>query len=328
MALPASGPPPAGGAPPAILHRQLRLHLYRILDRLEAATARERAELEQERAALARHCEARATERETAARTTVAQLETRLAELEREVEVERRVRALLETRAAGPERPLAVSQAASDAAPSAPPLVAQGRAGDPDPSAADRGPLFSANEAAYRARRADPRLGGRSLGSKATEDVEVAFWLWRGLAGDRPMLDYTREEADDLRGDMLRMLASYGKGGPKREMRAKHGPRHWMEVADQRQRTIDQHNAALPEGHPDRKADVERMSLRTVKKHYTSLSGYWRWLEARKVLPRGTNIFSEWDWPGTKGWHDDRDADLNLLLRSSWFGADRRGTDH
>jgi hypothetical protein len=36
---------------------------------------------------------------------------------------------------------------------------------------------------------------------------------------------------------------------------------------------------ALEEG-AKRKPNVERMSLRTVKKHYTALSGYWKWLES------------------------------------------------
>jgi hypothetical protein len=63
---------------------------------------------------------------------------------------------------------------------------------------ADRGPLFSANEKTYLTRRAEPKLAAGALGPKSREDAEAAFWLWRGLAGDRPMLDYTREEADDL----------------------------------------------------------------------------------------------------------------------------------
>jgi integrase len=50
------------------------------------------------------------------------------------------------------------------------------------------------------------------------------------------------------------------------------------------------------------------------------------------VLPRGTNIFDDWKWPGTKGRPDDRDDwsvdDLNMLLRSSWFAPEKRGTDY
>ena len=77
---------------------KLMLHMERILDRLDTATARERAELEQERAALAVHRAMRSAERENEAQGTVAQLAARVAELEREVEVERRVRERLECR--------------------------------------------------------------------------------------------------------------------------------------------------------------------------------------------------------------------------------------
>ncbi len=315
--------------------KKLMLHMDRIAHRLEAANARERAEVEQERAALAVHRAERAAEREGEAQSALAQLSVRVAELEREVEVERRIRERLDARVLpAPAQQAPAEPAAIPAPPASTP--ANSDAGSLRPSLKTRvndlGPLFSANESNYLTRRAAPQLGRRALGRKSVEDAEAAFWLWRGLAGDRPMLEYTREQADDLRVDMLRMLAFYGKGGRKYDMREKFGPRHWIDEAEKRQKKIDEHNAALPEGHPKRKPDVERMAFRTVKKHYGALSGYWKWLESRKVLPRGSNIFDEWDWPGTKGRPDDRDAwsvdDLNALLRSSWFAPEAHGTDY
>jgi hypothetical protein len=315
------------------------LHIERILDRLELANARQRADTERERAALAKHRQARAEAREAAARISAEELAGRAAKFEVDLEVERRVRERLEALVTGPVPlpPQAVALGTTpgaDSADSADAHPPEAPALRPRASRGGRatGPLFSENEALYLMRRAEPGIGRSALGPKATEDAEVAFWLWRGLAGDRPMLEYTREHADDGRHEMLRMLATYGKGGRKHEMRARHGPRHWIDVADERQRDVDRHNAALPKGHPDRKPAVERMTLRTVKKHFTSLSGYWQWLQRRGVLPRGSNIFDGWDWPGTKGRADDRDDwsadDLNLLLRSSWFNAGKRGTDY
>jgi len=79
--------------------RTLMLHMDQILNRLDAATAHERVEIEQERAALAQHRRARAEEEQTTRRETVAKLEARLMQLENDVEVERRVRQGWETRA-------------------------------------------------------------------------------------------------------------------------------------------------------------------------------------------------------------------------------------
>jgi len=196
--------------------RTLMLHMDQILNRLDAATARERVEIEQERAALAQRRQARAEEEQATRRETVAKLEARLIQLENDVEVERRVRQELETRATVAQP---TSAALGSVAPVAVPAPGEAAGIKPAPF-----PLFSAKEAAYLARSAEPAIGGRSLRGKAVEDIEAAFWLWRGLAGDRPLDTYTREEADDLRRDMLRMLSSYGKGGPKHEMRANYAP--------------------------------------------------------------------------------------------------------
>jgi hypothetical protein len=244
------------------------LHLERILDRLDAATARERVAVEQERAALAVHRPTRSAEREQTARDRMSALEAKVMELEREIEVERRVRERLELRAGapGPASPPAdtsVREGAVSTTVATTSAVSASANHVHRPAAvaqvADRGPLFSANEATYLTRRAEPAPGAGALGPKSRDDAEVAFWLWRGLAGDRPMLDDTREEADDRRVVMLRMLASYGKGRLNHAMRAKFAPRHWIEEADRRQQEIDRHNVALPEGHPDRKPAVERM---------------------------------------------------------------------
>jgi hypothetical protein len=82
--------------------RRLMLHIERILDRLELANARQRADTERARAALAKHRHARAEAREAAARISAEELAGRAAKFEVDLEVERRVRERLEALAIGP----------------------------------------------------------------------------------------------------------------------------------------------------------------------------------------------------------------------------------
>src|SRR3546814_8983692 len=64
---------------------------------------------------------------------------------------------------------------------------------------------------------------------------------------------------------------------------------------------------------------VARLSMRTTKRHFSTMSQYWKWL---KPLGHVDNIiFSGFSFPGTKGGKKKRDdwsrADLNLFLERS-----------
>src|SRR3546814_13740460 len=66
---------------------------------------------------------------------------------------------------------------------------------------------------------------------------------------------------------------------------------------------------------------VARLSMRTTKRHFSTMSPYWKWL---KPLGHVDNIiFSGFSFTGTKGGKKKRDdwsrADLNLFIESDWY---------
>ena len=158
-------------------------------------------------------------------------------------------------------------------------------------------PKFSRVGDEYLADRT--RAGGYS-GQTACQ-VRSTFRLWADLIGDKPVSDYDGRDAGNFRGFLLKLPASHGKGGRVNGVEAI--------------RSADRQEAA--EGKP-----VPRLSMKTVKRHFSAMSQLWVWLSPREHVTR--NIFRGFAFPGTKSSRKSRDdwsgADLATLFGSDWFG--------
>ena len=120
--------------------------------------------------------------------------------------------------------------------------------------------------------------------------------LWLELVGDRPVFSYTGAEAGKFRSELLRLPSSYGKSS-----------------------TVITAPEAI------KQADLKgspRLSMKTVKRHFSTLSQFWVWMTPRELVDK--NIFRGFVSPGTCSSRKSRDdwsvADLNSLFASSWYG--------
>ncbi len=126
------------------------------------------------------------------------------------------------------------------------------------------------------------------------------------LMGDKPAGAVTREDAKEFRKLLLRLPASHGKG-----------------------RYVHAREAIA-------KADAtgaKRMTLKTVKRYFSALNGYWKWLRDRKLISDAASPFSGHSFPGTKSSKSNRDdwsvRDLERLFTSSDYrGYPRDSADH
>lgn len=118
------------------------------------------------------------------------------------------------------------------------------------------------------------------------------------LIGDKPAGSVTRDDAKEFRKQLLKLPASHGKGRyvHAREAIAK----------------VENSGAAL-------------MKLKTVKRYFSALNGYWQWLEDKKFIPEGPSPFAGHSFPGTKSSKRNRDdwsiRDLERLFRSADYRA-------
>lgn len=125
------------------------------------------------------------------------------------------------------------------------------------------------------------------------------------LIGDRPVGTVTRDDAKEFRRQLLRLPSSHGKG---RYVHAREA-------------------IAKAEG-----SGVNLMTLKTVKRYFSALNGYWKWLRDRKHIPDAPSPFTGHSFPGTKSSKSNRDdwsvRDLERLFKSAdyqgyaWDSAD------
>lgn len=121
--------------------------------------------------------------------------------------------------------------------------------------------------------------------------------LFIGLMGDLPIGRITYEKAAEFREMVLQMPANHGKGSvasPKKEL-------------------------TLARANPD----IERVSLKTTKRHFSGMNSIWKWLIFKKHIPGSFRSFSGHSFPGTKSKKSARDdwslEDLQLLFTSSIY---------
>ena len=158
-------------------------------------------------------------------------------------------------------------------------------------------------------------VGHKPYGIETVRQTRTTFRLWGELMGEIPVTRVTGKEAGRFRELLLQMPASHGKAvgkGPNRTA-ALH-PLSAIKKADAR----DKAAAAVQEEADVAAALVPRLSLKTVKRHFSAMQQLWKYMRRRSVVD--VNPFSGFEFPGTRSTRNQRDmwseADLLTLLRS------------
>lgn len=134
----------------------------------------------------------------------------------------------------------------------------------------------------------------KGLGDETTDQYLKTVEMFIALMGDLPIGKITFDKAAEFRELVLQMPATHGKGAtesPKKELaRAR---------ADK----------TLP-----------RVSMKTVKRHFSGMNSAWKWLTFKKHVPASLQPFSGHSFPGTKSKKSARDdwsrEDLQRLFTS------------
>lgn len=134
--------------------------------------------------------------------------------------------------------------------------------------------------------------------AQTEKQTRVTFRLWQELNGDLPIREYTREHAWRFYDTMRRMPRHHGKS--EKDERTILEQIEWADAQE---------------------TEVERLKLKTVKRHFSSLNQLWKWARNRgQVEDVVTNGF---EFPGTRSGKNKRSAwpdDMLLkLFQSDWW---------
>lgn len=165
------------------------------------------------------------------------------------------------------------------------------------------GPLLSTVTATFPKQQIDIKVWERQTAAQARKSYE----LFVQIAGDRPVTNYTREDAGYFRETLQRLPALYAKSAKYRGM------------------TVNEISSACTDDEP-------RIQQKTVKRHFSALSSLWEDLIAKGAVD--ANIFGGFRFKSNKKASEDRsmwaDAELQPLFASPvWSGclsAGRRST--
>jgi integrase len=166
------------------------------------------------------------------------------------------------------------------------------------------GPLFSDFIEPFIAEKCRSTPGHNGYNAQTVLQTRVSFRLWMELVGDVPLEKITGTIAGRFRDELLMLPASHGKGG-------KVSARKVL-------------NRLLLTGKKQALSGVATMptlSMKTTKRHFSTLSQYSEWLRRRDHLSR--NPFAGFEFPGTGPSRSSRnawsDVDLCRVLSSSWL---------
>ena len=177
--------------------------------------------------------------------------------------------------------------------------------------------------------------GHQGYDEHTVDQTEVTFRLWLEFVGDFPIQQITGQDAANFREQMLRLPSSHGKGEGRIPKEKRRSAKQSIALADAQQATIDRKNAKLPLGVPRTRA-IKRITMKTLKRHFSALSQFWIWAAKRQLVPRGDadNPFRGWDYPGVTRKKKSQKRlpwtgqPLVTLLTSSWFSRENRGTTY
>ncbi len=150
----------------------------------------------------------------------------------------------------------------------------------------------------YLAERSRKTRDTMPLTGNAIYQLRLTFRLWTEAMGDIPMVAVTGREAGRFRDLLLRLPASHSK-------------------ARGRTPTVPEAVTIADAKEAEGKA-VPRLTLKTAKRHFSSMLGLWRWAQRRDYV---TSLpFAGFEFAGTRANRQARDerseADLLLLLTS------------
>ena len=166
-------------------------------------------------------------------------------------------------------------------------------------------PKFSENVETFLADKQHPRDNGKAYSVQTVKQTRGTFRLLNEFMAEKPVREYTRQEAGSFRRFLLKLPASHGKN---------------TRSAVQ----ISAHDAVArneTEGKPT-------LTMKTAKRHFSSLTQYWKWLKTEGHVD--DVVFEGFEFPGTRSKKKKRDdwspEDLERVFRKeTWYGeqADR-----
>ncbi len=287
--------------------RHIAQHMVSIADRFEVHTARLAQAVAQDRAEISRHDAATAE-----ARTAELEDESRKSEVA--VQVAKR---LHEIAAASVPAPAPAVQVQETVEP------------DSKPRKLSKGVLCSKLAIDFIAEKTRVVDNHREYDQQTVKQTEATIHLWTEIVGDRRMSEYEGADVTTFRNTVLRLPSSHGKSGTRAAIRKLVPPLEAIRVADEKQKAIDSRNALLPPDAP-REASVPRLKMKTLKRHFSTMSQLWLHYATPEQIPRDRNPFRGWTYQGVKrGGKKKRGPfssdDLNKLLASAWMDRmDRR----
>jgi integrase len=297
---------------------KIGLQMNRIADQAELAVARQRHELDAMTARAARHRAQVATERAEKAEAELARARAALRDAQCQA-----------APTTGAAEPLADATLPAKARPLHP---APGQPQAPTAPKQKGCPLWSAFVPQFLNEKTRKAEDHKPYDAQTVRQTEATMHLWTAFLGDRPVNAYDGSDAASFRDLMLRLPASHGKNGPRAQLRRDQPPQEMIRRADQRQQAIDARNARLAPS-TAREPDVPRLKMKTLKRHFSTLSQCWAYAAMLGYVPRDSNPFRGWTYQGVRRGRKYKKRgpwsveDLNTLLHSSWFGQERRGSD-
>ena len=150
----------------------------------------------------------------------------------------------------------------------------------------------------YLAERSRKTRDSAALTGNALYQLRLTYRLWTEAMGDIPMAAVSGREAGRFRDLLLRLPASHGK-------------------ARGRTPTVPE-AVTIADAKEAQGVAVPRLTLKTAKRHFSSMLGLWRWAKRRDYV---TSLpFAGFEFAGTRANRQARDewseADLLSLLRS------------
>lgn len=185
--------------------------------------------------------------------------------------------------------------------------------GDPPPVPVPSSPLFLENIDAFIEEKETPSENHRGYKKHTSQQTRASFRLFASLLGNRPVREFTRKDANELRTLLLKVPQSFGKSA--RDVDA----RRAVDRAEAHDEPIRRARKEAPSSPTAFKKTVPRLTMKTVKRHFSSMAQYWEYLKRRNDVDE--NIFLGWPFPGTKSKHYTRDPWTKEDL-AKLFGCD------
>ncbi|WP_347404005.1 site-specific integrase [Mesorhizobium sp. WSM4887] len=185
----------------------------------------------------------------------------------------------------------------ASAAPVGPPSQVLAPQVTPSPLVASGGPSFSEIAEAFRSDQIAVKIWDHQTAGQA----RATYRLFAEVCGNKPLQDYTRGDADEFRKKIQRLPWDYSKAPAYRNRSVD----EILKIAEAQAKT----------------RDVQPITQRTVKRHFSALSGLWgSGLSAGAV---SQNIFSGFRFGSSKKASEQRDMwtapELEILFSSPLY---------